>query len=202
MPLDLIGIAEESIVRVEPERPMSSREFFDFCQVNSWWRIERMADGEIVIMPPAGSESGYRSLGLGAQLNYWAKRDGRGKTFDSSAGFELPNAAVLSPDAAWISKARLAALTTEQKRVFAPICPEFVAEVQSPSDSVPQLKRKMYEWIDNGAQLGWLILPDSKTVYVYRPGQEPEFLINITHLKGEGPVEGFVLDLTEIWSQL
>ena len=161
-----------------------------------------MADGEIVIMPPAGCESGYRNLGLGAQLNYWAKRDGRGKAFDSSAGFELPNGAVLSPDAAWISKARLATLTTEQKRVFAPICPDFVAEVQSPSDSVPQLKRKMYEWIDNGAQLGWLILPDSKTVYVYRPGQEPEFLTNITQLAGEGPVDGFVLDLTEIWSQL
>ena len=159
-----------------------------------------MADGEIIIMPPAGMESGHQDLELGTQLNSWAKRDGRGRAFGCSAGFALPNGATLSPDASWISHARLATVTREQKRKFAPICPEFVVEVQSPSDSVPRLKRKMYEWIDNGAQLGWLILPDSKTVYVYRPGQEPEFLTSITHLKGDGPVEGFVLDLTEIWS--
>jgi len=113
VPLDLIGIAEESIVRVEPERPMSSREFFNFCQVNSLWRIERMADGEIVIMPPAGMKSGHQNLELGTQLNSWAKRDGRGRAFGCSTGFDLPNGATLSPDAAWISKARLATLTTE-----------------------------------------------------------------------------------------
>jgi Uma2 family endonuclease len=131
-----------------------------------------------------------------------AKRDGRGKAFGSGAGFELPNGAMLSPDAAWVNNARLSTLSREQKQVFAPICPEFVAEVQSPSDSVPRLKRKMHEWIGNGAQLGWLILPDSKTVYVYRPGREPEYLDHVTRLVGEGPVEGFVLDLTEIWSGL
>ena len=161
-----------------------------------------MADGEIVIMPPAGMESDHYCVGVGAQLYYWAKRDGRGKAFGSSAGFELPNGAALSPDAAWISNARLSTLTQDQKRVFAPVCPDFVVEVQSPSDSVPRLKRKMHEWIDNGAQLGWLILPDSKTVYVFRPGREPEYLNNLTRLDGEGPVDGFVLDLTEIWSEL
>jgi Uma2 family endonuclease len=202
MTLDLIGIAEESTVRVEPDRPMSSDEFFDFCQANSLFRIERMADGEIVIMPPAGMESGRQDLELGTQLNSWAKRDGRGKAFGCSTGFDLPNGANLSPDASWVGNIRLGTLTQKQKRKFAPICPDFVVEVQSPSDSVLRLKRKMYEWIDNGAQLGWLILPDSKTVYVYRPGQEPEFLTNITQLAGEGPVDGFVLDLTEIWSQL
>jgi Uma2 family endonuclease len=202
MTLDLIGIAEESTVRVEPDRPMSSDEFFDFCQANSFFRIERMADGEIVIMPPAGDESSHECARMNARLFNWAERDGRGRVFDSSAGFKLPNGATLSPDASWISHVRLATVTREQIRKFAPICPDFVVEVQSPSDSVPRLKRKMHEWIHNGAQLGWLILPDSKTVYVYRPGQEPEFLTNITQLKGEGPVEGFVLDLTEIWSQL
>jgi Uma2 family endonuclease len=202
MPLDLIGIAEESTVRVEPERPLSADEFFDFCQANSLWRIERMADGEIVIMPPSGDESSHHCAGLNAQLYSWAKRDGRGRVFESSAGFELPNGATLSPDASWISSARLSALAPEHKRKFAPICPDFVVEVQSPSDSVRRLKRKMHEWIENGAQLGWLILPDSKTVYVYRPGKEPEFLTNITQVAGDGPVEGFVLDLTEIWSEL
>ena len=200
--MDLIGIAEESTVRIEPDRPMSSEEFFDFCQANSnsAWRIERMADGEIVIMPPAGDESSHHNFGLAGQFYNWTKRDGRGKAFDSSAGFELPNGATFSPDAAWISNTRWSTLTRKQQRAFAPICPDFVVELQSPSDSVPRLKRKMHEWIDNGAQLGWLILPDSKTVYVYRPGQEPEYLTDITRLEGEGPVDGFVLDLTEIWS--
>jgi Uma2 family endonuclease len=200
--MDLIGLAEESTVRIEPDRPLSSDEFFDFCQSNSAWRIERMADGEIVIMPPAGAESSHRNSGMSAQLHYWAKRDGRGKAFGSSAGFQLPNGAVLSPDTAWIGNARLASLTRKEKQVFPPICPDFVVELQSPSDSVPRLKRKMHEWIGNGAQLGWLILPDSRTVYVFLPGQEPEYLSNITRLAGEGPVDGFVLDLTEIWSEL
>ena len=153
-------------------------------------------------MPPAGDESSHHCARLNAHLYIWAERDGRGKVFDSSAGFELPNGATLSPDASWIGNARLSALTDKQKRKFAPICPDFVVEVESPSDSVPRLKRKMHEWIDNGARLGWLILPDSRTVYVYRPGQEPEFLSNITQLEGEGPVQGFVLDLSKIWSPL
>ena len=202
MPMDLIGIAWESTVRIEPDRPMSSEEFFDFCQANSSWRIERMADGEIIIMPPAGMESGHYGSELSEQLNHWAKQDGRGKAFDSSAGFQLPNGAMLSPDASWIGNARLSTLTRKQKQAFAPVCPDFVVEIQSPSDSVPRLKRKMHEWIDNGAQLGWLILPDSRTVYVFRPGREPEYLNNVTRLDGEGPVDGFVLDLTEIWSEL
>jgi Uma2 family endonuclease len=202
MPMELHGIDRESSIRIERESRMCPEEFFRFCQANPDWRIEQTADGDILIMPPAGTESSYGSLEASAQLYQWAKRDGRGKAFDSSAGFELPNGAVRSPDAAWVSKARLEALTPDQKKIFAPLCPEFVIEIQSPSDSLPQLKRKMSEWIDNGAQLGWLIVPDSRHVHVYRPGRKPEQLVAPERIEGEGPVAGFTLDLTGIWAGL
>jgi Uma2 family endonuclease len=202
MPLDLSGIDEESTVRIERRRPLSSEEFFDFCQANSLWRIERAADGEIVIMPPAGGETGTRNVDLIVQLGSWTRKDGRGKSFDSNTGFDLPNGAMRSPDAAWVSKSRLAALTREQKRAFIPLCPEFVVELQSPSDSLKTLRRKMVEWVENGAQLAWLIQPESKTVSIYRPGAEPEPRSGIETIEGEGPVAGFVLDLRDIWAGL
>ncbi len=169
---------------------------------NRDWQIEQKADGEIIILPPAGGESSYDSLEASAQLREWARRDGRGKAFDSSAGFELPNGATRSPDAGWVSDLRLRALTREQKQAFIPLCPEFVIEVQSPSDSLPRLKRKMWEWIDNGAQLGWLIQPNAKIVIIYRPGRGPEECAGISCIEGEGPVAGFALDLTSIWAGL
>ncbi|HYA16322.1 MAG TPA: Uma2 family endonuclease [Bryobacteraceae bacterium] len=202
MPLELTGIDEDSTVRIERRHPLSTREFFDFCQANAMWRIERAADGEIIIMPPAGMETGDRNQDLITQLGVWTRRDGRGRAFDSNTGFELPNGAMRSPDAAWISKSRVATLTREQKQVFAPICPEFVVELQSPSDSLPALRRKMAEWIENGAQLAWLIQPESKTVSIYRPGAEPEHRTGIETVEGEGPVAGFVLDLRDIWAGL
>lgn len=202
MPMDLHGIDGESTVRIERHHRMLSDEFFRFCQANPEWQIEQTADGEIIIMPPAGIESGNRNFEIGVELGNWARRDGRGKGFDSSTGFELPNGATRSPDAAWVSKERLASLSPAQKRVFAPICPEFVIEIQSPSDSLPELKRKMSEWIDNGAQLGWLIQPDARQVFVYRPGRNPELLVNPARVEGEGPVAGFTLDLTGIWEGL
>jgi Uma2 family endonuclease len=197
--MDLVGIDKTAAIRMEPDEPMSPDEFFDFCQANSLWQIERSADGEIIIMPPAGSESGYSSLEVSGQLRAWARNDSRGRAFDSSTGFTLPNGAVRSPDASWVSKARTATLTSEQKKKFAPVCPEFVVEIKSPSDSLPRLKRKMHEWIDNGALLGWLILPETETVQIFRPGLPPEARQGISALAGEGPVEGFELDLTDIW---
>jgi Uma2 family endonuclease len=162
-------------------------------------RIERTAEGEIVIMAPTGGETGYRNYELTAQLRNWAKRDGRGRGFDSNVEFILPNGAALSPDAAWVECSRLAALTREQKRKFPPLCPDFVVELTSPSDRLPKLKAKMQEWMENGARLGWLLDADNRTAYVYRPGQQPERLIAPDRMVGEGPVEGFILDLTEIW---
>jgi Uma2 family endonuclease len=200
MPMDLVGIEKSASIRIEPEERMSADEFFDFCQANSLWQIERSADGEIIIMPPVGLDSGEYEIDVAAQLRDWARRDRRGKAYGPNTGFDLPNGAMRAPDAAWVSARRSAALTPEQRKKFAPICPEFVVEIKSPSDSVPRLKRKMIEWIDNGAELGWLIIPDTRTVHIYRPGVPVETIQGASRLAGEGPVQGFELDLTDIWS--
>ncbi len=186
-----------------PESPMTDGEYFDFCMANPGVRFERTAQGEIVIVPPAGGESDFRSLRSGTQLDLWAMRDGRGKAFGSSAEFILPSGAALSPDAAWVSNERLAKLSKEQRRRFPPVCPEFVIEVMSPSDRLAAAKRKMEEWIANGAQLAWLIDADRETAYIYRAGEaKPEIRRGVPKLRGEGPVAGLVMDMRDIWAGL
>ncbi|HWD97750.1 MAG TPA: Uma2 family endonuclease [Bryobacteraceae bacterium] len=198
--MDLHGIDAEATVRIEPERRLSPEEFFQFCQANEDWRIEQSANGEIEIMPPAGIETGGENAEIITQLTLWAKRDGRGIGFDSNTGFILPNGATRSPDAAWVSRAARDRLSPEERKVFPRLCPEFVIELISPSDSLPRLKRKMREWIDNGAQPGWLIDPRSRTAWIYRPNVDPQVLENPDTLRGEGPVAGFLLDLHEVWN--
>jgi Uma2 family endonuclease len=132
----------------------------------------------------------------------WAERDGRGLAFDSSSGFILPNGAMRSPDASWVSRQRWSRLTEHEKETFSPLCPEFVVEVRSRTDSLKRLKLKMAEWIDNGAQLGWLIVPDQRFIEIYRPGAPPEKREGPAKIAGEGPVAGFKLDLRHIWSKL
>ena len=199
MQLVLNDLEAESRVLIQPARRMTEDEYWEFCLANPDLRIERTAEGEIVIMAPTGWESSYRNADLTAQLGNWARRDGRGKSLDSNAEYILPNGAARSPDASWVERSRLAALTREQKRKFLPLCPDFVVELTSPSDRLPQVQAKMREWMENGAKLGWLLDADNRTAYVYRPGREPERLIAPDRLVGEPPVEGFVLELAEIW---
>jgi len=187
---------------IRGERPMDDDEFFEFCGNNPDLRVERDANGEIIVMPPAGFETGYRNSDLTAQLTIWAKADDRGIALDSNTEYVLPNSAARSPDASWVLKSRVAKLTGKQKKVFPRLCPDFVVELTSPSDRLHKVKAKMREWIDNGAQLGWLIDPDHRTVYVYRPGIEPEELVDIEHVDGESPVKGFRLELSVIWKGL
>jgi Uma2 family endonuclease len=187
---------------VDGERPLSDEEFFDFCLKNPDLHIERHANGEIVILPPAGMETGYRNSEVSAQLGVWAKVDGRGVAFDSSAEFILPSGAAFAPDASWVLKSRLASMTKEEKELFGRLCPDFVIELKSPSDRLRSLKSKMDEWIANGAQLAWLIVPEKRTVYVYRPGSPAEELSDIAFVAGEGPVAGFRLELADIWEGL
>src|SRR6266496_2338183 len=183
-------------IQVQTERPMNDEEFFDFCALNSDMRIEREPNGEIVIMPPAGFETGYRNSDLTTQLTVWAKKDGRGVALDSNTEYLLPNGAARAPDTSWVLKSRFEKFTKSQKKRFPYLCPDFVVELTSQSDRLAQLKTKMQEWIDNGAQLGWLIDADRRTVHIYRPGQPPEERPDINQLAGEGQVEGFSLDLS------
>ena len=189
-------------LHLRPLRRMSDDELFNFCMANPNLRIERTAEGEIIIMAPTGGETANRNMDLSAQLQQWAKRDGRGKAFDSNAEFVLPDGAALSPDASWVLSSRLNALTKEQKRKFLPLCPDFVVELTSPTDRLPQVKKKMAQWMKNGAQLGWLIDADRKTAYIFRPNQEPEQLIGPSSITGEAPAAGFELELDDIFAGL
>lgn len=179
--------------------PMSRDEFYAFCQANRDLRIERTANGEVVIMPPAFSDTGNRNFNLAVQLGIWAEQDGTGLGFDSSAGFTLPNGATRSPDAAWIKTDKWNTLTEAEKASFAPICPDFVIELRSASDTLTGLKAKMQEYIDNGVSLGWLIDRKNRTVYIYRPHQNPEVLENPGQVNGDPELPEFCLSMVKIW---
>lgn len=196
----LIGAGYPPLVlHTRPAMEMDDRQFFEFCQLNRDWRIERTAEGDLEIMPPAGWESSSHNAGITAQLWTWAVRDGTGVLSDSSGGFILPNGATRAPDAAWVRKSRLRALTAEQKERFLPLCPDFVVELRSPSDRLATLQEKMREYIENGARLGWLLDVPNRQVYVYRPDAGVERLDEPSALSGEPELPGFVLDLRAIW---
>jgi len=178
---------------------MTDADFFRFCQLNRDWRIERTSDGDLIVMPPASSDSGHRNFSLTTQLGVWSRSNGTGLGFDSSAGFRLPNGATRSPDAAWIRRDRWDALSEDEKRAFAPVTPDFVAELRSKTDSLDVLRAKMREYIDNGARLGWLIDPMARRVEDYRPGEEPVLLDQPATIAGDPVLPGFVLDLAEIF---
>jgi len=199
MQMVLNDIETDSPIRFQPARPMSDDEYFTFCAANPDLRIERTAEGEIEIMPPTGFETGDRNAGLTAQLYNWARRDGRGRAVDSSVEYFLPNGAARSPDASWVLRSRLAKLTAEQKKKFLRLCPDFVVELRSPSDRLSGLQAKMREWMANGAKLGWLIDPEARTVYIYRPGQTTERLVDPRRVEGEPRVDSFVLEMAGIW---
>ena len=186
-------------LNLNPVIKLTDEQFFQLSQENENIRLERTAQGELIIMAPAGGETGNRNGRLTQQLFNWADRNGSGIAFDSSTGFKLPNGADRSPDAAWISLDRWNALTAEQQRKFPPICPDFVVELLSPSDSLPETQDKMREYRDNGAVLGWLINRRSQQVEIYRPQQEVEVFDRPLQVSGDPVLQGFVLDLTSIW---
>ena len=182
-----------------PAMDMSREQFFEFCQLNRDVRIERNAEGSIAVMTPAGGETGARNGFLVAALYRWAEQNGTGVAFDSSTGFELPNGAVRSPDAAWVLRNRLARLSPEDKERFLPLCPDFVIELISPSDSRAAVQRKMEEYRANGARLGWLIDPARREVTVYRADGSPEQRAEPDVVTGETVLPRFSLDLPAIW---
>lgn len=179
---------------------MTDEQFFEFCQMNQSLRIERDRTGVISIMSPTGSETGNREVNILGQLWNWAERDSSGLVFSSSAGFKLSSGAERSPDAAWISLERWQGLTLEQQQRFAPICPDFVVELRSPSDSLQPLQDKMVEYLaEPGCRLGWLIDRHQRRVFVYRPQQEVDCLQNPSQVSAEPELPGFMLNLTKVW---
>jgi Uma2 family endonuclease len=188
------------ILRLAPVVDMSDRQFFDLCQLNRDLRLERTRQGDLVIMPPTGGETGRTNFNLTVFFGRWVHTNGSGVGFDSSTAFTLPKGAKRSPDLAWVKRERWEALTAEQRRGFPPLCPDFVLELRSPSDALEYVQSKMQEYLENGAQLGWLIDPLERKVYIYRPQAPVECLDNPQAISGEPVLPGFVLELGRVWN--
>ncbi|HJP95305.1 MAG TPA: Uma2 family endonuclease [Pyrinomonadaceae bacterium] len=189
IPPELIGVSK----RVTP------KQFERLCRKYRDLRLELTSTGELMVMPPTGSQTGRRNSNLTYQLGAWARKDGTGICFGSSAGFALPNGAVRAPDASWIRREKWERLTTREREGFAPICPDFVVELRSETDRISQLFSKMEEYIANGAALGWLIDPLARQVYVYRPGRDPLILESPETVSGDPLLPGFNLELAALW---
>ncbi|MGH1394506.1 MAG: Uma2 family endonuclease [Trichormus sp.] len=193
-------LSSSFVIQLPPSMQMTDEQFFDFCQVNRELRIEMNQFGEISIMPPTGSETGNREGNIFGQLWVWTEKDGTGIAFSSSTGFTLSTGAKRSPDASWMKLERWNALSSEQRQVFAPICPDFVIELRSPSDNLQPLKDKMAEYMQEpGVQLGFLIDRKHRRVYIYRPHQPEECLENPETVSVDPVLPGFYLNMSKIW---
>ncbi len=178
---------------------LTNQQFFQFCQDNREMRLERTTQGDMIVMTPAGGETGKLNLSIGAQLWNWNHDKKLGIAFDSSTGFILPNGATRSPDAAWIPLARWDELSPNVRKRFLPLCPDFIVELRSPSDNLMMTCDKMQEYMQNGARLGWLIDPQTRQVIIYRQGYSPEILDNPATLSGEEVLPDFFLDVEAVW---
>ena len=193
---------ESLTLNVPPTVGLTDEQFYQLCVANKEWRLELTAEGELIIMPPTGGESGISNASLTAKLYNWNDQTQLGKVFDSSTEFRLPSGAKRSPDVSWVIRARWEALTPEQRKRFPPLSPDFVIELRSETDSLEKLRLKMREYLANGIRLGWLIDPQTPLVEIYRHSQDVE-TINFSFdepptLSGEDVLPGFVLDLTPI----
>ena len=179
---------------------VSEERYLEFCRRNPDLRIERTAEGDLIITPPTGGKSGAQNFYLTGKFSAWVEQDGTGKGFDSSTEFSLPNGAKRMPDVSWVRYERWNALTDEERKQFPPLCPEFVIELRSPSDRLNNLREKMSEYVANGAQLGWLIDPIEKKIHVYRPGADVEILDDPEKISGGPLLSGFVIDVQALWT--
>lgn len=187
------------VLNMPPVAKLSDEQFYQLCQANRDFRLELTANGELIIMPPTGGETGKRNSDLIADLVIWNRQTKLGVVFDSSTGFKLPNEAKRSPDVAWIPIVKWNNLTTNQKQKLLPLCPDFVIELRSSTDKLTTLQNKMQEYIANGTVLGWLINPQDKQIEIYRSGQNVEVLNSLQTISGENVLVGFVLNLESIW---
>lgn len=182
-------------VNFNPIIEMTDEQFYQLCRANPDIKFERNAKGELVIMSPTGGETGNRNSEINADFVIWNRQTKMGKVFDSSTCFKLPNGADRSPGVAWVKQERWNLLTPEQREKFPPICPDFVLELMSPSDSLKATQDKMREYLENGVRLGWLINRKAQQVEIYRYKQAVEILKSPTILSGADVLPGFILNL-------
>ena len=186
--------------RLRPPVPLSDEELMAFSTANKPCKVERLASGEILVMTPSGYKNNLREAYVVHELFAWAEADGRGEVFSSNAGFNLPDGSTLSPDAGWVESSRVAALSELERERFLPFAPDFLIEILSPSDSLPELDAKMERLIANGVRLAWRIDPFGGTVVVYAPGTAPAVLCRPESVEGAVPVAGFRLKMARVWS--
>ncbi|NJL35703.1 MAG: Uma2 family endonuclease [Leptolyngbyaceae cyanobacterium RM2_2_4] len=186
-------------LNLRPVLELTDEQFEKLAVANRDLRLERTAKGELIVMPPTGGSTGKRNANLTFQVQAWSNQHPLGVVFDSSTAFRLQNGATRSPDVSWIRQSRWDSLPPEQQERFPPICPDFVVELRSRTDGLKDLQNKMQEYLENGAQLGWLIDPQTKQVEVYRVGRSPEVLQSPMQLSGENMLPGFTLDLKPIF---
>ena len=198
MPLNLDSLAPP--ISLRPSVTLSDEELMRFSADNKGYKIERNSRGDITIMSPVGGIGSAHEGYVYGEFYIWNKQHGWGKSFSPSAGFNLADGSCLSPDVGWMALDRWNSLTVKQQTGFPPLCPDFVIEVRSASDSRAMVEDKMQLWLDNGAQLAWLVDPIDANVAIYRPGQGPEILSNPRMVAATAPVEGFVLDCSVLWA--
>jgi Uma2 family endonuclease len=194
-------------LRLPEDLQLSLEQFAVICQANPEAVLELDASGRLIHMTPTGSETGARNSSLLILMGLAVRSAGLAlKLFDSSTGFLLPDGSVLSPDASLVRQERWQALTQEQRRGFAPLCPDLVVELASPSDQGPRgltaLRRKMAAYQANGAQLGWLLIPEEQAVEVWPASGagDPQRLDAATVLDAGLLFPGLRIDLEEIWT--
>jgi Uma2 family endonuclease len=179
---------------------LTDEEIIQFSRLNRPYRVELNAQGELEIMSPLGFDGAQREIFVGARLFEWAERNG-GVVLSSNVGFRLPDGSVRSPDAAWVCDTHYQSLSREERRRFAPVCPDFLIELLSETDSRKTLEAKMRMWIDKGAQLAWMIDPYAAEITIYRPGHAPELLKRPDSVSAGHPVAGFQLDMRALWDE-
>ncbi|MDF2388679.1 Uma2 family endonuclease [Nostoc ellipsosporum NOK] len=184
---------------LRPVIRLTHEQFEQIALANCDLRLELTAHGELIILAPTGGNTGRRNADLITDLNLWNRQTKLGVVFDSFTIFQLPNGAERSPDAAWVSQERWNALTLAQQDTFPPLCPDFVIELRSKTDSLKTLQEKMQEYINNGCRLGWLMNYQNRQVEIYRPRQKKEVLSSPQTLSGEAVLPGFILNLQTIW---
>jgi len=195
-----LALAELDLpLRIRSGCPVTDEQLLRLSAENELLRLERDANGELIVVSPTGIEGGGVESEVLLELGTWARIDGRGRAFGASAGFKLPDTSVRAADAAWASHRRLNSIPVEERRGYWPVCPEFVIEVRSESDKLTDLQTKMEQWIANGAEVAWLVDPIEKAVTIYRPGDQPEHHENPSSVQGSGPIAGFKLAMATVW---
>ena len=197
------SIAPPAPLRLPEDLRLTPRQFERVCQANPSAVLELTSEGQLIVLTPTGSETSGRNSRLVMRLLVWADQRGGWKVFDSSGGFHLPDGSVLSPDASLLRLERWRELTAEQRRGFAPLCPDLVVELASPHDEglggVSDLRRKMAQYQANGARQGWLLLPAQRAVEIWPSSGSSWRLEAAELLEGGTYFPGLQLKLAEIW---